>query len=455
MADLSVFERIHLVGVGGSGMSGIAKLLGRMGFRVTGSDLRSGGDVASLADSGVVTWMGHRPQLAGEWDLVAASSAVPANDPELAAAATRGIPVWTRAQLLEAMTSPSPAIGVAGTHGKSTTTALVVGALQALGLDPSFLVGATLLDWGTNAHLGDPNLLVLEADEAYRTFELLHLRGLVVTNIEAEHLVHYGSVDQLEASFRQVAERVAGPVVVCADDAGSDRLAEAAGAITYGTAADARWRLDDIKSELGGVSFRLVGPAGWVPVRVPRPGLHVARNAAGALALLGELGMDVAKAAIGISEFGGLGRRYQLRGRISGVTIIDDYAHHPSEVAATIAAAREQLASRLWAVFQPHRYSRTFEMGTQFGPALAGADRVVVTDVFAAGEEPIPGVSGRLVADAVRAEGTAVEYIPRRRQVAGYLAPQLREGDLVLTMGAGDVGSIGEELLLELGGGKS
>lgn len=433
-------------------MSGIAKLLGRQGFRVSGSDLRSGGDVEGLADWGVETWMGHRPERVGEWDLVAASSAVPAHDPELVAAIKRNIPVWSRAQLLEAMTATRPTIGATGTHGKSTTTALIVEGLRALGLDPTFLVGATLLDWGTNAHLGEPDWFVLEADEAYGTFELLHLRGLVVTSIEAEHLDHYGSVDRLEASFRDVAERVRGPVVACADDPGSYRLAQAVGAITYGTAPTSGWQLVDVNSEPGGVNFRLVGPAGSLPVRVPRPGLHVARNAAGALALLGEMGMDVVRAAAGISQFGGLGRRYQVRGRLRGITVVDDYAHHPSEVAATIAAAREQKATRLWAVFQPHRYTRTFDMSRQFGPALAGADRVVVTDVYAAGEEPIPGVSGRLVADAVKAEGGAVEYIPRRREVAGYLVPQLLAGDLVLTLGAGDVGSVGEELVRQLGG---
>ncbi|MCB2222938.1 MAG: UDP-N-acetylmuramate--L-alanine ligase [Actinobacteria bacterium] len=452
MGDLVAHERIHLVGVGGAGMSGLAKLLAQAGHTVTGSDLKPGRAVTVLPRTGVETWVGHRPERAGEWDLVVASSAVPAADPELAAARDAGVEVWERPALLAEITARMPAVGVAGTHGKTTTTAMLVAAARALGRDPSFLVGGEMVQLNTNAHLGEPGLFLLEADEAFGTFCDLSLRGLVVTNVEADHLDHYGTVERLERAFVDVAAGVDGPVVACLDDPGAARVAAAVpGVVGYGFSDEAAWRIEDLRHLGTSVSFRLAQGAVSTPVTVPRPGVHVARNAAGLLALLGEFGVDLAAAAAGLAGFGGVRRRFEVKARASGITVVDDYAHHPTEVAATIAAARDGGPSRVVAVFQPHRYTRTRELAEEFGPALAGADVVIVSDVYAAGEPPIPGVTGRLVADAAALAGAEVSYVPRRADLAGRVAAVAAPGDVVLMLGAGDITLVADEVGALLG----
>ncbi|MGH8875703.1 MAG: UDP-N-acetylmuramate--L-alanine ligase, partial [Acidimicrobiia bacterium] len=377
-------------------------------------------------------------------------SAVPADDPELAAAATGGIEVWRRPRLLHALTRLLPTVGVTGTHGKTSSTALMVAALQAVGRDPSFVVGGELTDLRTNAHLGDPDLLVLEADEAFGTFEQLRLGGLMVTNVEPEHLDHFLTIEELEESFVRVVGNVEGPVVVGGDDPGARRVAERAGRPTYGTTGGCEWRLTDIEEGAASVRFRLTGPGVDVPVEVGRPGIHMARNAAGVLALLSALGIDPRAAAAGLAGYRGVRRRFEMRGSVGGVTIIDDYAHHPTEVAATIQAARRGGWLRVWAVFQPHLYSRTELLHEAFGPALALADLVVVTDVYGAREAPRPGITGRLVADAADRAGAPVSYVPHRSDVALHLAERVAPGDLVLTVGAGDITLVPDELALLL-----
>lgn len=452
MGDLAAFRRIHLVGVGGIGMSGLAKLLAQGGHVVSGSDLKPGRALTSLAGLGVEVWVGHRPERAATWDLVVGSSAVPERDPEMTAARAAGVEVWRRPRLLEAMTRRTPAIGVAGTHGKTTGTAMVVTALRALGRDPSFMVGGEVVDLNTNAHRGEPGLFVLEADEAFGTFLEVHLAGLTITNIEADHLDYYQTAAAVEEAFASVARGVRGPVLACLDDPGAGRLAAALpGVVGYGLDPAASWRITDVAPAPATVSFVLHHGRSAVPVTVPRPGLHVARNAAGTLALLGELGFDVAGAAAGLASFGGVKRRFEVRARIRGITIIDDYAHHPTEVAATIAAARMGGPRRVVAVFQPHRFSRTAEHAARFGEALATADRVVLTEVYAAGEAPVPGVNGRLVADAAVAAGASVAFVPRRSDLAGAVAAEARPGDLILLMGAGDITLVAEELAGALG----
>ncbi len=447
MVDLTMPRRIHVVGVAGAGMSGLAKLLAQGGHQVSGSDLKPARVLLSLEGLGVATWTGHRPEEAAECDLVVVSSAVPDRDPEVQAARAAGVEVWERPRLLATMTAVSPALGLTGTHGKTTTTALTIAALRALGRDPSFMVGGQLVDLNTNAHLGEPGLFVLEADEAFGTFLDLSMTGLVITSIEADHLDYYETVENLENSFADVARRVDGPVVGCIDDPGVRRLLEAVpGVVTYGTDPGADWRIESVAHEPALVRFGLIHDGATVPVEVPRPGLHVARNAAGALALLGELGLDVDGAAAGLASFGGVHRRFEVRLRHDAITVVDDYAHHPTEVAATLEAARLGRPERVIAVFQPHRYSRTEELASEFGPALAPADRVVVSDVYSAGEPPIPGVTGRLVAKAVIEAGGNVRYVPRRVDLATVIAEETRPGDLVLLMGAGDITSVPDEL---------
>ncbi len=395
--------------------------------------------------------MGREPaRVGGPADLVVASSAVPATDPELVAATAHGVTVWQRPDLLGALTAVMPAIGVTGTHGKTSSTALLVTALRALGRDPSFVVGGDLVDQRTNAHLGETGLFVLEADEAFGTFLHLDLVGLVVTNVDAEHLEHYGDIAALEDAFASVVAGVRGPAIVGIDDPGGRRLAAATGAARpIGTAPDAHWRIENVEE----APRRRFDSGSWVPVtqvdvEVGRPGAHMARNAAGALALVGLLGMDVAAAAMSFPTFAGVRRRFEVRGEVGGVTLIDDYAHHPTEVAATLSAARRGPWRRVWAVFQPHLFSRTLALHDQFGPAFALADRVVVTDVFPAREAPIPGVTGELVAAAARRSVPAtVDYLPHRADLARFIASKVEPGDVVLTMGAGDITSLPDELV--------
>ena len=449
--SLQGFDKIHMVGAAGSGMSGLAKLLAGLGYEVTGSDLKPSRVLDALEDIGIETWIGHRPERMNEPQLVVASSAVPKHDPELVAAARHGAVVWERPALLDALTGQMSGIGISGTHGKTTTTGLVVAALHGLGVDPTFLVGGELVAENTFAHIGDPDVFVLEADEAFGTFRHLHLRGLQVTNIEADHLDYYKTMYALEEAFALVATRTDGPVVGCIDDPGVQRLAQRADVVTYGQSPAARWRVHDVTHGIGSIAFFLDGPATTVEVTVPRPGVHTALNAAGAIALLAELGYDPHRAAVGIASFGGVRRRFETRVRLDGVTVVDDYAHHPTEVAATISAGRLGGWKRVWAVFQPHRYTRTAALGPAFGEPLATADKVVVTDVYSAGEAPQPGITGRIVADAVSAAGGDVVYIPSITAVADEIVPQLTEGDVVLLLGAGDVNGIADEIAAALG----
>ena len=447
---LAGIERIHIVGAGGAGMSGLGKLLASLGHQVSGSDLKPSPRLDGLTDLGIATWVGHRPEEMGSVDLIVTSSAVPSIDAEVVAAQAAGAEWWERPELLDALTRQMPAIGFTGTHGKTTSTALAVTALRGLGLDPSFLVGGQMVEFNTGAHLGADDVFILEADEAFGTFRKLHLDSLLVTNIEADHLDYYETVSALEEAFALVARRVSGPVVACIDDPGVRRLAARVDVTSYGTDPDAMWRLSDIASVHGTVRFNLAGPGYSGQVSVPKPGEHIARNAAGVVALLGSLGYDLDGIVAGLAGFSGVRRRFEVRSRVADVTVVDDYAHHPTEIAATIAAGRQGGWRRVWAVFQPHRYTRTAEHGPAFGEPLAIADKVIVTDVYSAGEPPMPGVSGRLVAESVQAAGGDVEFAGDLESAGELLASGVEPGDLVLLLGAGDVNSLAEPLALAL-----
>ncbi len=423
-------------------MSGLAKLLSQLGHDVSGSDLKPGRMLDSLGDVDVDTWIGHRPEAMGSVELVIASSAVPESDPELSAARSLGIDVWRRPKLLSALTSERTTIGFAGTHGKTTSTALGVQATRSMGMDPTFVVGGEMVGLNTGASLGSDNLFLLEADEAFGTFRHLSLDAILVTNIESDHLDHYGTVAALEDAFAQVVGRVDGPKVGCVDDAGVRRLAQVTEITTYGFSEDASWRISSLEHQRGGVAFTLRGPTSVTKVLLPKPGEHLASNAAGVLALLGEVGYDVAAGAESFREFAGVRRRYEIRAKVGGVTIVDDYAHHPTEVAATIAAASVGSAGRVIAVFQPHRYTRTADLAPEFGAPLALADLVIVTDIYAAGERPIIGVSGRLVAQATEAADGDVRFVRRLADIPGLVAANVESGDIVLLLGAGDITSL-------------
>ncbi|MGH8928203.1 MAG: UDP-N-acetylmuramate--L-alanine ligase [Acidimicrobiia bacterium] len=441
---------VHLVGVGGAGMSALAKLLIQSGLDVSGSDLRDSLDLKTLGDLGVVTWSGHRPEKIGAIDLVVASSAIPERDPELEWARDNDIRVWRRPQLLNALTATWPTIGPTGTHGKTTTTAMLVIASQATGRDPSFVVGGEMIDLGTNAHRGKDSLLILEIDEAFGTFKQISLSGLVVTSVEPEHLDYFETASRMEAAYVEVAAGVDGPVVCCIDDLGSARVLasvkDRARVIGYGFNNAADWQIVDLVESADSVAFGLRWDGNGIAVSIPRPGRHIAANAAGAIALLTELGHDPAQAAQGLGQFHGVKRRFENRGTVAGVTMIDDYAHHPTEVKTMVRVAMARGHRRVVAVFQPHLFSRTELFHREFGEALAGADRVVVTDVYAAREAPIPGITGELIATAARQAGADVVYAPHRADLASLLAGLVMPGDLVLTMGAGDITLVPTEL---------
>ena len=444
-ADLSSPLWIHVVGVGGAGMSAIAEVLATMGHRVSGSDRQASVVLDRLRSVGVEAVVGHdAANVPAAVDALAISTAVGADNPEVVEARRRGVPVLRRADVLAALTRLRRTIAVAGTHGKTTTSSLLACALTSAGLDSSFVVGGVLADFGTGARWGAGEWFVVEADESDGTFLDLDVEVAVVTSVEPDHLEHYGDFDALVDAFRLFLAGAGGVRLVCADDPVAADLAS--DATTYGFAAGAGMRMHDYEATGGTTSFSL-GDLGRVSL--PLPGRHNARNAAAAVLAAMAAGASFEEAAAGIAGFAGVGRRSQLRGERDGVTYVDDYSHLPGEVAPTLAAAREGGWGRVVAVFQPHRYSRTEALWAGFADAFADADVVVVTEIYAAGEPPRAGVTGRLVADAVRdAHPEArVEWIPERAGVVDFLRRELRPRDLCLTLGAGDLTTLPDELL--------
>jgi UDP-N-acetylmuramate--alanine ligase len=454
--DLSTPRRLHLVGVGGAGMSAIATVLLAMGHEVSGSDAVDSVPLRRLRDLGVRVTIGHdAAAVAGPLDAVAASTAVDPSNPELVAARAAGVPTLRRADVLSAICATRPPIVVAGTHGKTTTTAMLAVVLAAAGLEPSYVVGGEVPDLGGGAAWTGGPRFVVEGDESDGTFLELHTEVAVLTNVEPDHLEHYGGEEGLRAAFRAFLE-AADRRVVCADDPGAVAAAAGLDAVTYGTAEGATYRLADVRPGRAGVDLTVVR-AGEVlgPLHVGVPGLHNARNAGAALATAVEAGVAFDVAAGALARFRGVGRRFEVRGEAAGVTVVDDYAHLPTEVAAALAAARSGGWHRVVAVFQPHRYSRTEALARSFADAFVDADLLVVTDVYAAGEAPRPGVTGKVVVDAVLDAHpyAAVAWIPRRDDLVPYLRSRLRPGDVCCTLGAGDLTTLPDDLLAALAGG--
>lgn len=471
-ADGVSLARTHLVGVGGAGMSGIARILVDRGLPVSGSDAKASATVTALTDRGVRVAIGHGADrldlLPGGPTAVVVSTAVRPDNPEVVAARERGVPVVRRAVALAALMTGQRALCVAGTHGKTSTTSMVTVALRTAGLDPSFMIGGELTDSGLAAHAGGGDVFVAEADESDGSFLAFRPHGAIVTNLEPDHLDHHGTAEAYEAVFEQFVERIepGGFLVACADDPGSAALAESARAtglrrvLTYGVSdgADVRVERGGVASSDGAVQAAVLTlpGGGSVTVRLQVPGDHMMLNAAAAVTAGTQLGVDPAVVAAGLAGYGGVRRRFELKGEAAGVTVYDDYAHHPTEVAAQLAAARSVVPStgRLVVVFQPHLFSRTETFATEFGRALSAADLVVLLDVFAAREDPRPGVSGQLIARAVDA-AVPLLYEPDRAAATATVTRVLRPGDVVITMGAGDVTTIGPELLARLTAGAS
>ncbi|WP_130649588.1 UDP-N-acetylmuramate--L-alanine ligase [Egicoccus halophilus] len=452
MTLLDTPRRVHLVGIGGAGMSGIARILLQRGHAVSGSDLQAGRSVAELQVLGARVEIGHDAANLRDAEIVVISSAVPADNPELVAAADTGLIVLRRAQMLAALMADERAVLIAGTHGKTTTTSMTVVALQAAGQDPSFAIGGSLNESGTNAHGGTDGVFVAEADESDRSFLYYVPDIAVVTNLELDHPDEFADEADVVRAFHEfLARRPQGaPVLLCADDPGSRALADdvAGPIVTYGTDARADLRL--LLGDDGVHELRRGGEA-VCQLRLAVPGRHNALNAAAALAVCDLVGVDLQSAADGLARFTGAARRFQRLGRAAEVEVVDDYAHHPTELRATLSAARSTDAQRIVVVVQPHRYSRTQVLGAELGRAAAAADLVVVTDVYASSEAPVPGVTGRLVADAAEAAGAKVVYQAHLGDVVDALVEHVRPGDLVLTTGAGDVTQVGPALLARLG----
>jgi len=447
----------HFIGVGGAGMSGIARVLHDRGVVVTGSDLRSSRYSTALQKAGMTVHIGHDAANVGDPEVVVVSTAIPDTNPELVEARRRDIPVWPRARMLAELAGERLTVAVAGTHGKTTTSSMAAAALIAAGADPTFLIGGELTDVGSNARCGDGPHFVVEADESDGSFLYLDPYCAIVTNIEADHLDHYGSLEEIVDIFREFLSRVHadGVAVLCADD---DRLmglapGVPARVVTYGRANSSDVCLTSYEATPDGGAFTVAFPGGaTVACSTHIPGVHMALNATGVLAAAWALGVDVESAARGIASFGGVKRRFEHVGVIGDVSVVDDYAHHPTEVRATLAAARTSTAGARWVVFQPHRYSRTAAFARDFGAAFDDADHVVILDVYSAGEAPVPGVSGKTVVDAIlrHRPRTRLAYFPHRGDVAQYVADRARPGDLVMTMGAGDVTALGPEIVRAL-----
>ncbi|HWB72008.1 MAG TPA: UDP-N-acetylmuramate--L-alanine ligase [Egibacteraceae bacterium] len=458
MPTLAPSERVHLVGVGGAGMSALAFILIERGHQVSGSDLRGGRVCAALAAMGATIHVGHAAEHVHGADLVATSSAIPVDNPELVRAAELGIPTVRRAELLAALIGKRRSILVAGTHGKTTTTAMTTVCLQAAGADPSFAIGGALHDAGTSAHHGTGDLFVAEADESDRSFLVFTVHCAVVTNVEIDHHDHYADLVEVQEAFAAfLSRRVAGGLaVVCRDDPGAASLLDRAGApvLTYGRHPDADLRVVELALDPAGARFRLERRGQDLgPFRLSLAGPHNVLNATAAAGAALWAGAALADVREGLAAFSGATRRFQLVGVAGGVTVVDDYGHHPTELSATLAAARQtEPEGRVVAVFQPHRYSRTAALGAELGAALAAADIVVVTDVYAAGEAPVPGVTGVLVAEAARAHGAETYFVPAARELTDLVAGLVGPGDLVLTLGAGDVTEVGPVLLRRLEG---
>jgi len=453
--------RVHLVGIGGAGMSGIARVLLARGATVSGSDAKDSRAVAALRALGATVHLGHAADHVAAADTVVVSTAIRPDNPELIEAQRLSLRIMIRAEALAALMAGRRGVAVAGTHGKTTTTSMLTVAVQHCGVDPSFAIGGDLNEAASNAHHGSGELFVVEADESDGSFLAYRPHAAIVTNVEADHLDYYTDGDAVDRAFEEFVATVDrnGFVVMCADDDGARRLAEHArrdgvDVRTYGTSPDADLRLDGLR--VSGTTSRyepVLRGRRLPPVSLAVPGRHLALNSGAALLMGVGLGLDAATLVTGLGGFTGVRRRMELKGTVAGVRVYDDYAHHPTELVAQLTAAREVASGgRLVVAFQPHRYSRTLAFAADFGAALGLADEVVVMEVYAAGEEPVPGATGATVAEAVPLPAAQVRFEPSWTAVPTLLAALAQPGDLVLTLGAGDVTAIGPEVVRLLAG---
>jgi len=460
---LSHIRRIHFVGIGGSGMSGLAELLVKQGYIVSGSDLEQSETTERLASLGVRAHQGHAAEHVADADVVVISSAVRATNPEVVEAARRQIPVMPRAEMLAELMRQHSGIAIAGAHGKTTTTSMIAMTLEHAGFDPTAVIGGRLAAFGSNARLGRGKWMVAEADESDRSFLRLSPKVAVITNIDFEHLEAYSGFDDLRQAFVDFANKVpvSGAVVLCADDAHlrAIRPRLTGRVVTYGLDVDAdvtghhivldglhascavRSRVEASRSD--SAAELAVGA-----LQLSVPGRHNLQNALAAVAVGAELGVPFETIAQALAQFRGADRRFQVIGEEHGVVVVDDYGHHPTEISAVLAAARAQHPARLIVVFQPHRYTRTRQLLSSFGTVLRGADEVILAEIYAAGEDPIPGVTSDALADAIRAAGhDKVDVVRSLAEIPARIAERARPGDMVVLLGAGSIGAWSPKVL--------
>ena len=460
MTDTRI-EAVHFIGIGGVGMSGIARVAHDQGMTVSGSDLKESRYTKQLKEAGVAVYIGHSAENlpANDPDVVVVSTAILDNNPELIAAQERNLPIWHRAKMLAALGAGKKTLAVAGTHGKTTSSSMLASMLDAMGVDPSFLIGGIVRSYGTNAHSGGGAYYVVEADESDKSFTYLDPHAVLVTNIEADHLDHYSGIEEIYGLFGQFIGSVPsdGVCVACGEDAELVRVARETGRIvyTYGFSEACDIRITAYEPSGVGSDFTVAFPDGMsANAHIKQnPGRHNVLNGTGVLGLAWALGLPVDEAARALAGFSGVRRRFDFVGSAAGVTVVDDYAHHPTEIAATIKAAKSLDFKHVHVLFQPHRYSRvplfTEVLKDEFGSAFDDADAVTFMDVYPAGEMPVPGVSGKTFLDVVleHCGHPDAAYVPRRIEVVPYLVSKAAPGDLVITMGAGDVTAIGPQLV--------
>ncbi|MBI3781772.1 MAG: UDP-N-acetylmuramate--L-alanine ligase [Deltaproteobacteria bacterium] len=455
-------RHVHFVGIGGVGMSGIAELLLSLGQRVSGSDMRESETTRRLARLGAnVVYGHHEDAITADVDVVVISSAVKYSNPEIQRARALKIPVIPRAEMLAELMRMKSGIAVAGTHGKTTTTSLISAVLARAQLDPTVVIGGKVHSLGSNAQLGKSDLMVVEADESDGTFLLLTPTLTVVTNIDPEHLEYYGDMDRVRSAYLEFMNRVPffGAAVACLDDVTIRALLPQVRkrVITYGTCPDADYVARDLSVHGMETVFQVDrGGESLGELRVRMPGRHQALNALAALAIASEMEVPFDTVRSALVEFGGIHRRFEVCGDIGGIMVVSDYGHHPAEIRATLAAAREGFGRRLVVLFQPHRYTRTRDLFGDFLDAFDAADKLFLTEIYPAGEDPIEGVSGEVLHYALRRRGHLdVSFVPDWQMLVADVQPHLRSGDLVMVLGAGSIHEVGDMLVRSLSGGQS
>ncbi|HNP28193.1 MAG TPA: UDP-N-acetylmuramate--L-alanine ligase [Nitrospirales bacterium] len=454
-------QHIHLVGIGGSGMSGIAEVLLTLGYKVTGSDVGPSDAIRRLEELGGTVFIGHQESNVEGAQVVVVSSAIASSNPEVRAARVNVIPVIPRAEMLAELMRLKFGIAIAGAHGKTTTTSMVASILAQAGLDPTFVIGGKVNAMGTHARLGRSDLLIAEADESDGSFLRLSPSIVVVTNIDREHLDHYGSMEGLQEAFLEFINKIPfyGVAIVCADDPWIRKLLPRVvkryhtyGMSDFSGVLTSDLYATEIETKALGVEFRAhYRDQKLGPFRIRIPGVHNVTNALAAIGVALELDVPVDLIRAGLAAFAGVERRFQIRGEKNGIVVVDDYGHHPTEIRATLAAARAAWQRPLIVVFQPHRFSRTRDLADEFAKAFEQADRVYVMDIYPAGEAPIPGITGQMMAETIQASGhPSVQWLNRDSGLIAKLREELRDGDVLLTLGAGDVWKVGTELLESL-----